>query len=569
MQFAVLILSAFFIGIHADGHLRLSSMFPVSPSDQSFRYPAGCPDRTCVYMASWRYLPTQESVQFSIKARVRRGIWAAIGFSNDRFMPDSDAITGFYPLYGDDLIVKDRYLKSRNQFQVGPDEMQDLPSSQGTHIDGLLSFTFIRPLVTGDTMDLPLNNCPYFLYAWGGNAYGETAITVHTMAIASQERVCIRTSPQRPPQTPPPIPYVTRPPASQYQTRRVPQYSMPTATIYYKPTTSTPYVTQPPISQYQTRRVPQYSTQTVPKYYSPTTESYKTQYARQYISRDPPQYIRPETQSPYKNRYPINPRFPQYPTAQPPTPPIPTYVPDEGYEDDGVFRYPKNCASGIDCEYEAKWESFFLSEDVWFTITAKVEKGYWAGIGFSDDPYMPNSDCVTGHMQEYGHNFVLTDRYLKGRSPDAVGPDKYQDVSATSYGHHNGMLKFVFKRKRNTYDINDKNLYNCVYFLFAWGGRAHQGGNIAAHTHKYVSKIPICLGSIFGSTGSHVGTSYREPTYDFLRRPMPHYYDPCQRIACKWNQYCVRYGNHQAKCECRGRFRLVGTYCVGGPLRYY
>nr|XP_039260117.1 uncharacterized protein LOC120336492 [Styela clava] len=239
---------------------------------------------------------------------------------------------------------------------------------------------------------------------------------------------------------------------------------------------------------------------------------------------------------------------------------------DYGYEEEGCFRYPANCKAGYNCEFEASWESDILSNDVYFIISARLPKGYWAGIGFSDDRSMVGSDGITGWITS-GGGLVLQDRYLAEKSRFSVPVDRYSDVSPTSYYHQDGMMEYRFKRRRNTYDIKDKNLEKCVYFLFAWGGEGLVTGEITVHKKQFVSKNIICLGSIHGDIGTSVYSSSSEPKYEYLRRPMEYHYDPCRRkTICRKNELCIRKGP-RATCKCPYGYNNKPEGCIEDPHR--
>lgn len=47
-------------------------------------------------------------------------------------------------------------------------------------------------LTTKDTAgDVSLNNCVYFLYAWGGSAFPNGAITGHSKYDLSPDKICV------------------------------------------------------------------------------------------------------------------------------------------------------------------------------------------------------------------------------------------------------------------------------------------------------------------------------------------------------------------------------------------
>ena len=48
------------------------------------------------------------------------------------------------------------------------DSSQDITSTSAVLMNGVTTVAFRRERVTGDPDDVPLDQCLYFLYAWGG-----------------------------------------------------------------------------------------------------------------------------------------------------------------------------------------------------------------------------------------------------------------------------------------------------------------------------------------------------------------------------------------------------------------
>ena len=59
-----------------------------------------------------------------------------------------------------------RYAAQRSQ--PPSDLSQDILAASVVHENGLTTLSFQRQRVTGDPDDIALNQCVYFLYAWGG-----------------------------------------------------------------------------------------------------------------------------------------------------------------------------------------------------------------------------------------------------------------------------------------------------------------------------------------------------------------------------------------------------------------
>lgn len=59
--------------------------------DREFKYPPGCKQPTCDYVANWTYVPQLQEVMFQVSAR-EIGRWTGIGFSRDGNMVSTQLI---------------------------------------------------------------------------------------------------------------------------------------------------------------------------------------------------------------------------------------------------------------------------------------------------------------------------------------------------------------------------------------------------------------------------------------------------------------------------------------------
>ena len=73
------------------------------------------------------------------------------------------------------------------------DASQDIFNTSTSSISGTTTIEFSRLRNTGDAADLALDECRFFLYAWGGTVDGES-IGYHSQRVASSERVCLPNS---------------------------------------------------------------------------------------------------------------------------------------------------------------------------------------------------------------------------------------------------------------------------------------------------------------------------------------------------------------------------------------
>lgn len=80
----------------------------------SWSHPAGCsnddPKTPCTYSASWRYIASVDSVQFTIQSR-KPERWTGIGFGESPTMKNSDAILGWVTAAGR-FFIMDTFMTS-------------------------------------------------------------------------------------------------------------------------------------------------------------------------------------------------------------------------------------------------------------------------------------------------------------------------------------------------------------------------------------------------------------------------------------------------------------------------
>ena len=72
------------------------------------------------------------------------------------------------------------------------DASQNISDVTATHDNGITTITFTRPRVSTDNRDLSLDQCVYFLYAWGGSIdYSTCRAGQHTNREPSDFQFCI------------------------------------------------------------------------------------------------------------------------------------------------------------------------------------------------------------------------------------------------------------------------------------------------------------------------------------------------------------------------------------------
>ena len=75
--------------------------------------------------------------------------------------------------------------------------------------------------------------------------------------------------------------------------------------------------------------------------------------------------------------------------------------------------------------------------------------------------------------------------------------DAIQNVEDTYASFDNGVTTVRFSRVRDTRDVNDFSLSDCIFFLYAWGGEVFNitNGAIAYHglNRRFVSDSLVCI----------------------------------------------------------------------------
>ena len=80
------------------------------------------------------------------------------------------------------------------------DQTQHVTNTEVTITEGVMTMKFTRPLNSGDSSDLSLTDCRYFLYGWGGPAnVASKSIGYHpSTPIVSADKICLPTPQQCP-----------------------------------------------------------------------------------------------------------------------------------------------------------------------------------------------------------------------------------------------------------------------------------------------------------------------------------------------------------------------------------
>jgi hypothetical protein len=166
-----------------------------------------CPQDPCTgvrssplgYTANWTV--RGDVVYFQVSANTPG--WVGIGFSLNRFMPQSDVVVGAADGSGNSFIV-DGYATSKSMPQE--DANSDLQEASVSRSGGIITMQFARKRVTDDTSrDISLDQCVYLLHAWGRGVrnYASKQYFYHSIRrFVSSRKVCFPNSTLCPPECP-------------------------------------------------------------------------------------------------------------------------------------------------------------------------------------------------------------------------------------------------------------------------------------------------------------------------------------------------------------------------------
>lgn len=159
-----------------------------------FKYPYECNGKDCLYWAQWEHVTGTAEVRFTLLSSAAQN-WTGIGFSDTRFMPNSDIIYGWVN-DGGELILIDGWASAREPPK--PDNEQNINRAIGRRQAGLTQITFSRNFVTGDTRDYQFTEtaCPYLMFPVQSARYDESSNTIAkhwSRPLVSTVRVCLAT----------------------------------------------------------------------------------------------------------------------------------------------------------------------------------------------------------------------------------------------------------------------------------------------------------------------------------------------------------------------------------------
>nr|XP_039271453.1 tenascin-X-like isoform X8 [Styela clava] len=176
----------------------------VAAQDQEFSVPSVCNPEDCTYRAAWKIL-SEEAVEFSVSAKVSIGRWAGIGFSREGLMVGSDAVVGWATQSGAPMLT-DRFLMGKSPDQVPVDSINNVEMTSFSAQDGMLKYSFIRPILSTDTADINLDKCIFLIFAWDGVGGPGVEIRKHEFKSRTSEKICFDMPKPMPNPAPQPMP---------------------------------------------------------------------------------------------------------------------------------------------------------------------------------------------------------------------------------------------------------------------------------------------------------------------------------------------------------------------------
>ncbi|XP_055339646.1 uncharacterized protein LOC129589127 isoform X2 [Paramacrobiotus metropolitanus] len=158
-----------------------------------FRYPDGCLEDKCQYVAQWEYLPATDEIKFDIvSADVDK--WTGIGFNDKSLMSLADMFYGWVGEDGKGMLIDAKAPEGRQQ--PVRDMIQDGKNLTARRNERFTQLTFTRRRLTKDKNDFQFTDdaCAYLLFPVKGGDFNADALMIskhEAVAQISQKRVCI------------------------------------------------------------------------------------------------------------------------------------------------------------------------------------------------------------------------------------------------------------------------------------------------------------------------------------------------------------------------------------------
>ncbi|CAL2030907.1 unnamed protein product [Caenorhabditis brenneri] len=513
---------------------------PSSTCINEYRFPEGCADLDCDYIAKWN--ASNEAVRFEITAKTP-GRWTGIGFSRDGQMTNADMYTGWF--YDGKAYIVDRFAYGRQLPAIDPADRQDIYDLGGKVEDDMQTIWFTRKLVSKDTKtDVSLDECHYFLFPVGGGRVlarkssdftnSKTPIGYHDQVQpqVSTAKICLCDQKGKV------VAHESKAPLSRRVRRaanRVSTSAMHCADMVvgmvsngrarimdmYSPSKATPMedsffggensltsaaaFQEDGITTLVFRKkleaeekwdnsivngpmVVIWAKGADPTNYVHTTGGSPIQAAPEFFSNAMKYHGKNArgvmTINFFESTSPSSSADSEKTASQTPT------VHGMHLEDtcEGSIRHPEGCVSD-QCLYTISWISD--GSVARFSIHGSLQTSQWTALGFSTDGNMAAADAVVIGIQN--NAVMVTDQFMPNYGRPVV--DEQQDIFDVETTYVNGFLTANFSRELHSDDEFDVDLQECVFLLYSpFGGVIEKNGEIRKHQETPLrSKSKICL----------------------------------------------------------------------------
>lgn len=164
-----------------------------------WKHPRDCvPDKhNCEYFARWETIGRGDEMRFHIET-THTNTWTGIGFSDDRKMPQTDAIIGWVDKNGRPFLMDAWMSGYQNPIIDSPSNKQDIYNTSGRIDNGVTTIEFTRKRETKDKAhDLSFTDehCLYLVFPIQGGGFHEVnkKIRKHEQTpVVTESRVCIK-----------------------------------------------------------------------------------------------------------------------------------------------------------------------------------------------------------------------------------------------------------------------------------------------------------------------------------------------------------------------------------------
>ena len=469
-----------------------------------WRFPANCRSASCQYLCQWKFNQERDQVDFTLSTN-RPDKWVGVGFSRDSKMPGTDVIVAWVEP-GSRYVMMDAWLDS---YSIPiPDTKQSVQNISAAAANGLISFSFSRPLKTGDdTHDLDFDECLHFVFPVGGGPVDtkQRLVMKHERTpMISPNKLCFNSCRAKVSSTPSILAGSTSPSPSP----STPSTRTPYTRTRIRTTSTTTTTTASPVFSTEAPAIKYSSFDTSNSSSSNDKLKKKSEGQAVIVTKEDELNRKKEgglgNQAIRSNSDDSNPSNKEKTINQ--------SGQGEGESESitdckGEWKYPSKC-TGYGCDYKAIWEYIDDLDEIMFTVSTK-NRNKWTGIGFSNDKSMPGTDAVLGLVEESGR-FFLMDTYL--RSYSAPPLDQVQNIHNMSVWRENGVTTLQFNRKRKTGDRSDFQFsdLNCPYFVFPVQGGVFNAINKRLRKHEetpIVSSHKICVKSCKSKTSTTFTTT--------------------------------------------------------------